>query len=553
MDIILILFIVIGTFIFLLILGVIVTTWERSNKVRKLKENLSFFPPDKLKSRLEMYKNEVKLNEEISELETRMDGLEKREYLKITKLLKEMQLLATPIKFFSFIAYRQAYIQIFELISRYEKEYLEVRFILFDLTADIEIEKAILKKLKDQTAQLAETIDYSPIERISSSRKLEGKMTRLRQSLKKLEDMIEEQAKHLSNEFIESEEKISKAIVSIANDVDFMNQHIKHLTQDLKVPFTNIVDTYQKHKAVLTELNPQVTSFTASINQVKKAINEDIDNLKIKDATKNMEILDDLVNKLYLLINSNVDYAKFNFTNDKIPLELLKFVKDNHGLFTSEIRRHRLQNEQTRLLYVEDAYKEFEEAINKYELEKLNQFNKHAPDGIHQLFMNTIRAYDAYIIVVLDNVRDISEVNASTNEVNMIIAKMNTSLLQVEHNIKSIDGLYREQFEKEKEELQNKVKILRDNFKENTRLVDNKSYEIINKITKQVDDLVEKSKGAAFKLFFLKESIMYLNRFKGTNKNLDLMIESVSESFNEEKHTESLRKVKEIIEIYGIK
>ncbi len=176
-----------------------------------------------------MYKNEVKLNEEISELETRMDALEKREYLKITKLLKEMQLLATPIKFFSFIAYRQAYIQIFELISRYEKEYLEVRFILFDLTADIEIEKAILKKLKDQTAQLAETIDYSPIERISSSRKLEGKMTRLRQSLKKLEDMIEEQAKHLSNEFIESEEKISKAIVSIANDVDFMNHILNTL------------------------------------------------------------------------------------------------------------------------------------------------------------------------------------------------------------------------------------------------------------------------------------------------------------------------------------
>ncbi len=548
-------FLLIGTcsLIFLLLLGVFVVSWERSNKLRKLRENLSYFPPRKLVERLEMYKNEVKLNTEIAELENKMNELEKREFIKINKLLDEMKLLATPIHVLSFRAFRQAYLRVFDLMSRYEQEYLDVRFTLFDLTADIEIEKAILNKLKSQTAQLAETIEYSPIDRIQKSKKLEGKITRLRQSLKKLETMIDEQAKHLSPEFIEAEEKISSSIKSIASDVDFMNEHIKHLDEDLNVPLSNIVDIYNKHKAILSELAPQVQQYSNAIKQIKKAINMDIDNLKIKDATKNMEILDKAVNELYLLINSNVDYAEFNYKYDAVPSQLLKFVKDNHGLFTSEIRRHRLQNEQARLLYVESAYSEFESTINKFELDKMNQHNKHAPDGIHNLLMQTIRAYDNYIKVVTDNVRDISEVNATTNEVNNVIAKMNTSLLQVEHNISSLDGLYREQYEKEKELLQAKVKILRDNFKENTQTIDDKAYKIIKKITNQVEELVEKSKGAAFELFFLKETIMYINRFKGTNDNLDLMIDSVSESFNDEKYTESLRKAKEIIEIYGIK
>ncbi len=538
---------------FLCIVGIFTITWERNNKIKKLRENLSYFPPDKLLDRLQTYKFESKISEKLGDLEQRVLELSTKDHIRIMKMLDNMKILASPIKVFLFFKFRKYYLRAFELISDYEYKYLDVRFELFDLTSDIEIEKAILNKIKDQMTHVIESIVNSPIDRIRTSKKLEGKYNRLRSAVSKLEKLIDEQERHLSKEFIESEEKISSTIKSIASDVDFMNEHIKHLDEDLNVPLTNIVETYTKHKAVLTELKPQVNTYISSINKLKAAINEDIDNLKIKDANANMENLDKAINELHLLINANVDYAEFNYSNDSIPSKLLNFVKSNHGMIISEIKRHRLQNEQTRLLYVDGALGELEDSINKFEMEKLNQLNKHAPHGIHRLLMNTIVSYQNYIKVVIDNVRDISQVNESTNEVNNIIAKMNTSLLQVEYNINSLDGLYREQFEKDKEKLQAKVKILRDSFRENTKIVDNKSYEIINKITKQVEELVERSKGAAFEVSFLKETIMYINRFKGSNNKLDLMIESVSESFNDEKYSEALRKAKEIIEIYGIK
>ncbi len=553
MDIIILILLIMASTVFLIITGIIVITWERNNKVGQLRANLSYFPPDKLSERLEMYKNEVKLNLEIAELETKMDELSKRDYLIIQRDLDQMKELATPLRILSFGKFRSLYKSVFKAIASYESSYLEVRFQLFDLTSDIEIEKAILNKLKEQTSHVTDLINNSPIKRISESKKLDGKISRLRRSLKDLEIMIDEQVKHLSPEFFEHEKKISSTIKGIADEVDFMNQHIKHLGEDLNVPLTNIVNIYETHKAVLEELKPQVVGYTSTIKNLKEIINSDIDNLKITSATKNMELLDKAVNELYLLINSNVDYAKFNYQYDTVPSKLLKFVKENHGMFTSEIRRHRLQNEQARLLYVESAYSEFEETINKFELEKMNQINKHAPDGIHRLLMGTIDAYKQYIKVVLDNVSDISEVNASTNDVNNKIARMNTLLLQVEYNIKSLEWLYREQFEKEKESIQDKVKVLRENFKDNTRIVDQKAYEIVDKIMKEVEALVEKSKGAAFELFFLKETIMYINRYKGNNTKLDIMIDSVTESFNDEKYSEALRKAKEIIEIYGIK
>ncbi len=460
---------------------------------------------------------------------------------------------STPLKSFNFIYFRYLYSKVIRMMEKYEQGYMDVKFTLFDLTSDIEIEKTILTKLKEQTNIVAEKINNSPRDKVSNSKKLDNKLTRLRQSILSLEEKVDDQVKHLSPEFIDSEKKISKLIKSIMDDVDFMNNHIKHLDENLKAPLFQIVETHKKNGAILKEIEQQVKGYIQEINSLRTSINIDTEELRTKKAMDNMIILDKKISELHLLIYSNVDYAKFNFKYDTTPSKLLEFVRNNHGLFISEIKRHKLSDEQTRLIYVDSALTNFEEMITKFEREKMNQLNKHAPSGIHSLLMNIIRSYEEYINVVVKNVKDISEVNELTNEVNNIIAKMNTLLLQVEYNINSLDGIQKDYLERKKEKLQDKVSLLREAFKNNTKSIDSKSYQIVDRVMEKVENLTEASRGAAFINFFLKETIMFLNRFQGKNSDFDAMLQSVKNSFAEERYSESLRKAKELIEIYGIK
>ncbi len=528
------------------------TTIERKAKVDKLRKNLSYFPPDKLNHRIEAYENELSHMEDYLKIKKGAEPLTLRDHKLIMRSLQEMESLSNIWNFFSFLKYKKLYLGVLNEIEEYEDKYLHIRFILFDLTSDIEIEKAVFKNLTQKMTHINETISNSPISRIENSPKLEAKVTKVRKELKKLHIMIESEGKHLSTDFVVAEEKISKMISALANDVDFMHEYIKHLEEDLNYAFQGIVSTYNKHKSMLVELNPQIKNFIKTINNLKVEINEDIDNLNIKQATTKISVLDTHVNDLHLLINSNVDYAKYNLENDKVPSMLLEHIKLNHGMFVSEVKRHRLEDEQVRLLMIDQAFNDFEDSIIRFEREKLNQIDKHAPEGIHRLLMDTINKYSNYIDVVSSKVKDISEVNASTNKMNLMVAKMNTLLLQVEYNIISLSGIQKEKFDSEKEELQNKVQNIRKIFKDNTTTVDEKSFDIVNEIQKSVEDLVDKSRGVAFEIYFLKEVVMYLNRFRGSNKTLDLMIENVSDEFNAEKYKEALRKSKEIIEIYGI-
>ncbi len=536
----------------LFFLFVVAVVFERKTKTEKLRHNLRYFPPDKLQHRIEAYENELSHLEDYEEIRSQANELIVRDFNLIKRELTTMDMLSSVWNFFSFIKFRKTYMNLFKSVEEYEDKYLHIRFVLFDLTSDIEIEKAVFKKLKEQTNHINETISNSPIERIRKSSKLENKVNKLRRELKKLNEMIESEGKHLSSDFVAAETKISLMISGLANDVDFMHEHIKHLEEDLNYAFQGIVRTYEKHKSMLVELWPEIRNYIKIINALKPEINEDIDNLLIKKATEKISVLDAQVNELHLLINSNVDYAKYNLENDKVPSLLLEHVKLNHGMFVSEVKRHRLEDEQVRLLFIDQAFTEFEDSIIKFEREKMNQINKHSPQGIHKLLMDTINKYLNYINVVSDKVKDISAVNASTNRMNLLIAQMNTSLLQVEYNIISLTGIQKEKFNNEKEELQEQVQSLRSYFKNNTTTVDEKSFEIVNKTKVLVEELVERSRGIAFETYFLKEIIMYLNRFRGSNKTLDLMIENVSEAYNAEKYKEALRKSKEIIEIYGI-
>lgn len=547
-----ILIIIILLILDLLVLGMAIVL-RRRNKIKKIKTNLGYFSPAKLSRRMESYVGSVKINNEIAEINEKSQELIIRDYKKIQKMLKKIELLAMPVNVLKVISFNLQLKQLIKNIKIYEREYLDIRFTLFDLTSDIEIEKAILSQLKQRSSKATEAISNSPIERIRDSKKLGNKVNRLRANLKKLEDMIDEQVKHLSDEFIQFVKKIDNDIQTIARDVDFMNFHIKHLEEDLKAPLIQIVESYKKNKDVLAEIAPIVKEMSKDINLLKEDIKIDTDDLKVKRASENTIKLDQLISDLNLLIHSNIDYARFNQQYDKVSDALLTFVKENHGLFTSEIKRHKLPDERNRLLMIESSLEAFEASINKYEREKISRLNKHSPHGVHNLLLGIVHEYKNYNKVVSQNVADISKVNSSTNDINKEIALMNTLLLQVEYNINSLHGLLRDNYELEKEELQNKVSLLRENFKNNTKEIDKKSFEIANKIKNKIEDLVSRTKGSEFEIFFLKESILFLNRYKGMNREYDEMLDSINESYEEERFNEALRKTKEIIEIYGIK
>ncbi len=547
----LILMFVIGWLIFV----ALVISYERTNRIKKLKKNLSYFNPKKLSDRLDAFNSseEEDENDAIFQLTKQVNDLQKRDYNKINVIIDQLNKLTAPSKVLSFGEFSRNFKTVINIMKNYENKYLEVRFALFDLTSDIEIEKAILNQLKDKVSLASSKITNSPNEKINSSKKLNNKVNSLRRNLSKLEEMISSEKKHLNNDFIELEEKIDSDITSLTNDVDFMNHTYKHIEEDLNGPLAMIVDSFKKNSKVLEELKPEIVKYSNAIKNLKRTILEETDDLKIKKASENTLTLDKLISELNLLIRSNIDYAKFNFEHDRIPSLLLEHIKENHSLYISEVKRHRLSNEQKRLLLIESAYESFEDTIKKYEWEKMNKVVKHSPSGVHKLLMDTANAYEYYVKVVTDNIQDISVVNSSTNEINKQIAQMNTHLLQIEHNIKPMGGVRRDEFENEKNEIQRKVALLRENFKNNVKVVDEKSFLITRKVMDEVIDLTLRTKGAAFEHYFLKETIMYLNRFKGSNPKFDILLDAVKDSFNDEKYVEALRRAKELVEIYGIK
>ncbi len=531
----------------------IAVTYHRNKRIQRLRNNLRHFSVEKLQNRIDIYENILSHKNDFIQIQDTVEKKLKIEDRKFNKIFKEVSVYATPMKILSFKTFNDTMRELIKKITIYQEDFLDLRFTLFDLTSDIEIEKAVIKKLKDQLTQITEFISNSPEERISNSKKLTNKINKIRSEMTKLEKTIDEEGIHLSKAFVESEEKIGSMISDLGKDVDFMDHNIKHLKLDLGFAIKVITDAIKENSAKLMELKEEINDFVTKIKDLKNEINEDIDNLKIKDANLKIETLNSLVQDFHLAIFSNIDYAKYNYEHDSYVPYLLGTIANNHGLFVSEIKRHRLENEHERLLYIQTAFESFHNAVSQYEVAKNNNENKLSPAKIHLLLMEVIYKYQNYISVTKKNVQDISQVNESTNKMNMDIARMNTALLQVEYNIIPLSGILHDQLEKEKVELQHMVKGLRDLFKDNTNVIDDKTREHVNEIKNNVDQLVEKTRGAAFEIFFIKETIMYINRFKGSDIKLDMLIKSLVTSFDDEDYTSALRKAKEIIEIYGMK
>lgn len=536
-----------------LILFTLFIAWERQKRLKRLRRNLSNFSPVQLNNRMERYAKTIRSSKYKDKLDDDIKETTLISYKSIERQMKVVEDYALPIKTFNFLAYRSEYNKLIEKIKEYEIEYLENRFELFDLTSDIEIEKAILDSLKKRLGKAREAITNNPLKDIRENKKLNNKLTRISIALKNLEELIDKQIKHLSPEFIDLVKKSDKDIKSLTSELYFMNFHIKHLEEVLKAPMTQIVEIYKDNKNILKMLKPKVKDMVNLINHLKTEIRNDIPELRVKKVNENVLKLDQIVSKLNLLIRSNVDYAKFNSSNEEALNRFLIFIRENNGLFISEIKRHKIPDEKQRILAITDALQKFEIAINKYEREQQAQFNVHTPSGVSNLILDGVYAYQQYIKIVGENIKDINQVNDATNRVNEEIAEMNTLLLQAEYNVNSLTGMFKEKFNAEKEALQEQVELLWIKFKSNIDFVEASTFDSIAKFKKKIKKLVSKTRGKAFELYFAKETILFLNKYKGTNKKFDDLLNSINDSFLNEKYNDALRKSKEVIEIYGIK
>lgn len=545
--------------IFFLIMVGLTITWERAWKLSRLRKNLSYFPPEKLNDRLELYMKRSNLSDEdvfssrIASIKESFDEISIRDYKHIEKSLDRMALYCNLRYLFSFIGFRNEYLQVFRAMESYENEYLNLRFSLFDLTADSEVEKAVLEQIKDISNSVFEKLQNSPRKEIRESSKLERKRTDIRRSLRTLEELVESQVTELETTFIEEEEKIMNSISVLANIIDSLNGYINHIEQDIYPLIRSISEIYKTNKTILTTIHPNVVQHKGKIEELLILYHEQVADLKITKLNDTVTLIDKEVEELNLLIHSNIDYSKFNYENADIPSKLFAYAAENNNLFISEISRHRLPDETPRKKAIQIEFNKLESTLKNYEISRLQEKVPLQPTQLNLNLMKVVYQYREYINVVERCVSDISMVNASTDLVNTQIAKMNTKLLQVEYNIVTLTGIHRSEFEKKKEELQNEVSRIRITFKDNTKEIDELSHKYIDKIDAKINDLVSESKSASYEVFFLKETILYLNRFKGRDISLDTYIEEVSESFNEQKYKDTLRKTKELIDIYGIK
>ncbi len=542
--------------IFIIVMGMIfllLVAFERNKKIKKLSKKLNYFSVDKLNLRIESYQKEMNGKLEFESLVTAFDDINKRDYILIKKELTKLSSKCKPLDVISYPKFGLQLKTLLKKVQEFQEEYSRISFELTDLTSDIEVEKAVIKKLQSNMYKVVESITNSPIKRINESENLRERVVALRKEMKKIQEMVELEGKHLTSAFLTQEELIVKLIEDLRSCVTFMNDNIKHVDTHLDFLVKNVISVYNEHKAILEELEDETHTNVKKYAQGKKYINDRIDNLDFVTVDKGIKELNALVDDLNVLINSNIDYAKFNKKNDFVPPKLLEYVSRNHSIFTSEIRRHMLEDEETRLLYVNRAQDELVDTVANYEREIKNISARRTPASIHGLLVDVIHAYERYVEVLIDNVKDISSVNSSTNDINIKIAKMNVSLLQVEYNISSLKGVRRTTFEKEKEALQSDVRTLRNHFQDNTEKISDDVNKAVEKVGNKVEELVSKARGASFEHAFIKETILYINRYKGNDDRMDDLIESMKESFENERFTETLRKAKEIIEIYGIK
>ncbi len=547
---------IIVIFIPLLVIAVTSTMYvsfiERGRTIKKLRTNLSYFSCHNLSQRLDAFEDEMSNNEEYKGL-VKSFGEMKRDMMIINTHLKELEKLNTPLSLLGSAKFKKLLKNVINEATDYEDEFLRIRFSLLDLTSDIEVEKVVIKELQKKSVEATNMYSNSPITRIRESKLIEQKVKHIRVKLKEIQDMSEKDGLHLSKEFITREEEIKDLILELKRSITLMTNNIKNIDEELEFSMKSSAKVYKKNSAILGELDETVKDMASKYVKYKKQTNIFIDSLEFEKVDLAMKELNKIVYDFSYLINSNIHYAKFNNLYDYVPPMLIEFISKNHPLFTSEIKRHVLNNETERLLFVEKAEERFMDASMDYEKIKSEVANINSPSTIHELFMKVIYEFENYTKVTAENVKDISLVNSSTNDMNVKVANMNLYLLQVEHNISTMKGTTRSDFEKRKENVQIKVQKLREHFQTNTKAITKEDFKSVEKLEDSIKSLMSETRGVSFSIYFLQETILYINRFKGENDKIDPLIDSMQESFHNERYVESLRKAKEIIDIYGIK
>lgn len=532
---------------------IIITTSERKKILKKIRNNLGYFSPKKLSLKMSSYVNSVAKTKRILELSDKISALELNDYKKIEKIIKKMDSLTNPSSIFKINGFNSLLKKILPIISKYEEDYLDARFSLYELTSDIEVEKTMINKLEDKVLLLRSKIEDSNLTKIKDSPLIYKKFHETLNQLKLLSENTQLKSGRISQKFQDGVNFVDMKIKEMLYEISFVSQSTQYLNKDIKETLLIIKRKYNDNIKNLHSISNYVIKNLKNIEILKKEILRLCDELEIDDAKKILTKLDILVLKTYNLVNLNIECFNFNKKYAKKPYELLEYIDENYGLFVSEIKRHKLMNEQTRLLAVDKIFNEFKNIFNSYDLNYISK-EKIIPSNLHKSLISVIFKYEEYVQIVNDNIEDVSKINKTTNKISSDIAMMNTHLLQIEYNINSFQGVsLREKMENEKNILQGQVSEIRKFIIKNAKINDLRIQDKILKLIMEINDLMNRSKGISFEANFIENTIMFLNRYRGDNIGFNNMLDSIKESYKNDDYSESLRKSKELIEIYGIK
>lgn len=537
-----------------LLLLIFVIIVERKSKIKVLRKSLSTFSPLPLEKKIFSYKNIRHLEtNDLTRVERRFKVLTSNHFIPLEESIDILEKLLASVRIKNIFKFHSLFKHTIKDVKKYEKEYLELRFELFDMVFNVEVEKVILKNLKSKISNAKETIYNSPFKKVKESKVLTKRLGHAFSAVDSLEKSVEVSKSHLGSRFIESAIKIDRYIHNLLIDIMFLSEVIEQLTENLNPLFQNVMEKYNHNKKNLLSIKDNVDILLEEIKKFNSLVKKSIVNFEKGNLETYSNILKKKIIKLHLIVNKNIDFIEFNQKYNNASLEIFNFVNKNHSLIINEIKRHNILDEPQKLRDIDDAIINLKSINSKFEKEKVSNYSNNTPRYLAYLLMYVIEKYMIYRNVTINNVGDITKINNSTNDINDKVSNMNTMLLQIEFDANSLQDTYKKQFEKQKNKLQDKVINLKNNYKNNTKQVNDGVFDVVEELKKDIENLSEEAIGLSLKTFFVKETLLFLNRYRGENLSLDKLLSEIEQTFLDGEISMAIRKSKELIEMYGIK
>ncbi|BDU67449.1 MAG: hypothetical protein TYPL_1020 [Candidatus Tyloplasma litorale] len=528
--------------------------YERNNRINKIQKNLNFFPPHKLKLKINSLPKKIKNNSEIKIIIERINELENIDYKKIKLKLNLMKKISSKTSPKSFALFNLSYNKIIKMIIEYEKNYLEIRFSSIEATSEIQIYKSIVVLLKEKLDYFYNKISSSEEKIIKDSEILKNDLFKIKINIKSLEKIIfNSDGKIFNDEFDSLKEILFKNIKKFIINFKFLEIYLAYVKDKLIIEEEKIINFLKDNEKELSNIKDQIEKTLLDIKEYKIKLKNELINLNIDNSKIILKKMNEFLNKIKIKTYLNYEYTNFLKKEYKDVNLFKKYVEENNSLFLEEIKKQRFANQEEIFNEMDILKEEFNKKYIKFN--KMISIEKNEFDWIKlQIFLlETIISFKKYKDFLKEKLKDISQINSINNMVNKKILNMNIFLLKIEFNISKLDGILKEELEKKYKLLEGNFYLIREKFKNNKRFLNKNEISLINELYFNIEELLSISISNSFEIFFIEECIIFLNRYKGNNFKLDEKLDLIYLKFKNEKYSESLKKIKEVINFYGIK